>query len=56
MTVSPKRPLPVRQKEKIFNEWGAVLAHQDEIDQEIKRKQQEQFRERQALYKQELDR
>lgn len=37
------RPLPVYEKQEVFNEWGAVLKHQDEIDREIKRKQDDKF-------------
>ena len=41
------RPLPVHEKELVFNEWGAVIKHQDEIDREIKRQQDDKLRERQ---------
>lgn len=41
------RPLPVHEKEGVFNEWGAVIKHQDEIDREMKRLQDEKLRERQ---------
>jgi len=34
-----RRPLPIRPKEKIFNEWAAVLQHQDEIGRELKMQQ-----------------
>ena len=37
------RPLPVYEKQEVFNEWGAVLKHQDEIDREIKRQQDDKF-------------
>lgn len=47
------RPLPI--KENVYNEWGAVIKHQDEIDREIKRQQEEKFRERQRDYKLQLD-
>ena len=33
----PKRFLPVAPKEKIFNEWAAVMRHQDEMDMEAER-------------------
>ena len=49
------RPLPVHEKECVFNEWGAVLKHQDEIDREIKRQQDDKLRERQKNYKMQLD-
>lgn len=32
LTEKKVRPLPVHNKEDVFNEWGAVLRHQDEID------------------------
>jgi len=47
--------MPVHQKEEVFNEWGAVLKHQDEIDREMKRQQDEKYRERQKNYKKQLD-
>ena len=28
-----RRHLPIEQKKKVFNEWGAVLRHQDEMEQ-----------------------
>ena len=49
------RPLPVHEKEEVFNEWGAVIKHQDEIDRELKRIQEQKFRERQKNYKFQLD-
>ena len=30
-TLSPKRHLPIENKKKIFNEWGAVIRHHDEL-------------------------
>lgn len=49
------RPMPVHERENVFNEWGAVIKHQDEIDQELKRLQQAKHRERQKNYKMQLD-
>lgn len=49
------RHLPVHEKEEVFNEWGAVIKHQDEIDREIKRQQDDKLRERQKNYKMQLD-
>ena len=31
--VNKRRHLPIEQKKKVFNEWGAVLRHQDEVEQ-----------------------
>jgi hypothetical protein len=50
-----KRPLPILEKDNVFNEWAAVIKHQDEIDQEMKRLQTLKRRERQLKYKQDLD-
>lgn len=49
------RPLPVYERENVFNEWGAVIKHQDEIDRELRRQQEEKLRERQKNYKMQLD-
>ena len=49
------RPLSVYEKQEVFNDWGAVLKHQDEIDREIKRQQDDKFREHQKNYKLQLD-
>lgn len=49
------RPMPVHERENLFNEWGAVIKHQDEIDQEMKRRQEIKMRERQKNYKMQLD-
>ena len=27
-----RRHLPIESKKKVFNEWGAVLQHQDELE------------------------
>ena len=51
----PRRPMPVHERENVFNEWGAVIKHQDEIDRELKRIQNEKLRERQKNYKMQLD-
>lgn len=47
--------MPVHERENVFNEWGAVIKHQDEIDQELRRIQQAKMRERQKNYKLQLD-
>ena len=52
---SIKRHLPVFEKEKVFNEWAAVIKHQDEIDREMRLLQAQKQRERQIKYKQDLD-
>lgn len=49
------RPLPVYERENVFNEWGAVIKHQDEIDRELRRIQDEKMRQRQKNYKMQLD-
>lgn len=49
------RPLPIAERENVFNEWGAIIKHQDEIDRELKRLQDIKHRERQKSYKMQLD-
>lgn len=49
------RPMPVHERENVFNEWGAVIKHQDEIDREMRRQQENKLRERQKNYKMQLD-
>lgn len=49
------RPMPVHERENVFNEWGAVIQHQDEIDRELRRQQDNKLRERQKNYKMQLD-
>ena len=49
------RPLPIYERENVYNEWGAVIKHQDEIDKELKKQQEQKFRERQRNYKLQLD-
>ena len=34
------RPMPIHNKGEVFNEWGAVIQQQDEIDQEMMRREQ----------------
>ncbi len=51
-----KRHLPVKQKEKVFNEWGAVMVHQDELDAQRKKEDMNVAKLRQSDYKAELDR
>ena len=48
--------MPIHNTEEVFNEWGAVIKKQDEIDQEIQRREFEKNKVRQLNYKQELDR
>lgn len=56
MTLSKKvRPLPIHNKEEVFNEWGAILRHQDEIDQTVQKQNLEKMKLRQQSYKLELD-
>ena len=50
------RPLPVHNKADVFDEWGAILRQQDEIDKKIQEEQYQKMRARQINYKIELDR
>jgi hypothetical protein len=31
-----KRALPIEQKNMVYNEWAAIIQHQDEMDQALK--------------------
>jgi hypothetical protein len=35
-----KRHLPIHQKNMVYNEWGAIIKHQDEIDRALKLEEQ----------------
>jgi septal ring factor EnvC (AmiA/AmiB activator) len=50
-----KRHLPVAQKQMIYNEWGAVIKHQDEVDQALKMKERMDQKDQQAKYRQDLE-
>jgi hypothetical protein len=50
-----RRNLPIIEKDKVFDEWAAIMKHQDEIDVEIRRLHKQKLRERQIKYKQDLD-
>ena len=51
-----KRALPLHNTEDVFNEWGALLRQQDEIDQKLQKENYDKMRIRQQSYKAELDR
>lgn len=34
-----RRHLPIESKKKVFNEWGAVLRHQDELEEKVKQQE-----------------
>jgi hypothetical protein len=55
MTEKKIRPLPLHTKEDVFDEWGAVLRRQDEIDSKIQQDNYDKMRLRQVNYKMELD-
>jgi hypothetical protein len=55
MTEKKVRPLPLHTKEDVFDEWGAVLRRQDEIDSKIQQDNYDKMRLRQVNYKMELD-
>ena len=50
-----KRALPIHNTEDVFNEWGALLRHQDEIDQKLQKENYDKMKLRQLNYKAELD-
>lgn len=49
------RALPLHNKEDVFNEWGAILRQQDEIEQRQQVELQQKLKLRQQTYKSELD-
>mmetsp|Transcript_23955 Transcript_23955/g.36709 ORF Transcript_23955/g.36709 Transcript_23955/m.36709 type:complete len:88 (+) Transcript_23955:1288-1551(+) len=50
-----KRHLPVQQKEMVYNEWGAVIKHQDEMHQALKQSEFKRNKDLQLMYRHELD-
>jgi len=52
---SPKRHLPIENKKKIFNEWGAVIRHHDELAEALNKAEFIQKKDMHANYKQGLD-
>ena len=34
-----RRHLPIAGKKKVFNEWGAVMQHQDELEQRVRQEE-----------------
>jgi len=57
MTPNPnvKRYMPVMPKKGIFNEWGAVLRHQDEMEREQERQEFQMNKVRQEEYRKSLE-
>ena len=53
--LKPLRPLPIYEKELVYNEWGAVIKHQDDLDREAERKHKLEMKDRQHNYKAQLD-
>ena len=50
-----RRHLPIKEKEKVFNEWGAVIKHQDEIEQGRILQEKDKMKERQMKYRETLN-
>jgi len=50
-----KRNLPVAAKQMIFNEWGAVIQHQDEMDKALKQDDKLRHKDIQNRYRQDLE-
>jgi len=50
-----KRHLPVAAKQMVYNEWGAVIKHQDEMDQALRKAEKERHKETQQKYKLDLE-
>ena len=41
-----RRHLPIKDKEKVFNEWAAVIKHQDETEQSRIQQEKEEIKQR----------
>lgn len=56
LTGSPaKRHLPVSQKKMVYNEWGAVIHHQDEMAEAQRKAALEKQKQLQEMYRLDLD-
>lgn len=47
--------MPVKDKEKVFNEWAAVIQHKDEIVKASEVEDKLRIKDRQTKYKSDLD-
>ena len=50
-----KRKLPVKPKEKVYDEWAAVIQHQDEVAENTKKTEIQEFKIQQQQYYEELE-
>jgi hypothetical protein len=51
----PKRHLPIAPKQMVYNEWAAILAHQDEMDQALRKQEKIHNIEFKNRYREELE-
>lgn len=47
--------MPVAPKHMIFNEWGAIIKHQDEMAEALKEEERIKHKDFQARYRQDLE-
>ena len=50
-----KRHLPVAAKQMIYNEWGAIIKHQDEMNKVLSLEEKQKQKDFQARYRQDLE-
>lgn len=50
-----RRNLPIEPKKKVFNEWGAVMRHQDELEEKVRMNELELQKNLQKAFKNNLD-
>ena len=50
-----RRNLPIEPKKKVFNEWGAVMRHQDELEEKVRLNELELQKNLQKAFKNNLD-
>ena len=50
-----RRHLPIEERKKVFNEWGAILRHQDEVEQRVQQDQMAQQRHYKEAFRANLD-
>lgn len=53
--MNKKRPLPIQQKELVYNEWGAIIQHQDEMDKALKAQDLHRQKDFASRYRADLD-
>ena len=50
-----KRALPIQQKHLVYNEWGAIIQHQDEMDRAMKAQDAARSKNHRTVYRADLE-